>query len=169
MLNRRPQRKIPPEVLLAAGEKFDELAKTLNPHLSELTPPERLSLKKTGPALIEFLKLSHAFSVECPELFPMFIKTETFRDEYFATSKLWVLLNKINLLGESVSDTVMLSGSRTLEVALAFYLTVKVAARRDIPGARVIFDELKSAYPSGTKSRKKSAEDRDRQLKLFDD
>ena len=167
---KRPLIKIPPKVLNEARLKLDGAVKILEPYLVLLTPSEKLSFKKAGAGLIKFLELSHGLAVESPGLFPVFIETEVFREEYFTTRELWVLANKINQFSECVSDSVMLSGSRTLEIAMAFYQTVKIAARRDIPGARIIFDDLKSALPSGAKGRKKQAKDYDEhQPELFDD
>ena len=169
-MNNKAAIMIPPEVLRKAQVKLDEASKVLKPHLVVLTPIERLAFRKSGPELIKFLELSHSLAIESPGLFPAFLNKEAFRDEYFTTCELWILVNKINQLGEHVSDTKMLSGNRTLEIAIAFYQTVKMAARRDIPGSREIFSELKSAFPPGTKKLKKIEEkNKDRQLELFGD
>ena len=170
MADKRLLLKIPPEVLYKARKKLDEIFKILRPHLVVLTPSERLSLRKTGCGFMNFLGLSHAFSVESPELFPAFMETEVFREEYFRTHELWTLVNVINQLREYVSDIEMLSESRTQETAMAFYQMVKIAARHDIPGARVVFDELKSAYPSANGGRRKQKREEDEgQLELFTD
>jgi len=162
--------KIPPEALRKAQLKLDEAAKVLKPHLVVLTPSERLSFRKSGAELIKFLELSHNLAVESPGLFPAFINTEVFRNEYLTTHELWILVNKINQLGEHVRDTERLSGNRTLEMAVAFYQTVKMAARRDIPGSKIIFSELRSAFPPGIKKQKKTGEkNKDRQLELFEE
>ena len=162
--------KIPPEVLRNAQMTFDEVTGILRPYLITVTPAERLSHRKMGAGLIKFLELSHTLAVESPGLFPTFINNDSFGEEYFMTHELWLLVNKINRLRECVSDTEMLTGSRTLEIAQAFYQVVKMAARRDIPGARIIFDELKSAYPPPSRERRKQKhEEDDGQPELFGD
>jgi len=171
MINKHLFGKIPPEELCRARLKLDEATGILEPHFAVITPSERLSFKKTGPALMRFLELSHGLAVESPELFPAFIKAEVFREEYFTTRELRIIVNKIDQLRDNVCDTEILSGNRALEIAIAFYKTVKMAAMRDIPGARVIFEELKLAYPSSSRGRRKvlQAENTDRQLELFED
>ena len=170
MGNKWPLVKIPPEVLNRARQILDEVIRILEPHFVILTPSERLFYRKTCSGLIKFLELSHELAVESPGLFPTFIKTEVFQEEYFTTHELLILVNKINRLSEYVNDAERLSENRTMEIALAFYETVKIAARRDIPGARIVFDELKLAYPSASKARKKQGHDEDEgQLELFDD
>ena len=156
--------KIPPDVLCDARQKFDEVVKILESHLVLLSPSEKRSFRKNNTGLIQFLELSHSLSVESPGLFPAFMDSETFREEYFATHELWMLENKINQFREYVNDTEILLGNRTLQIALGFYQTVKIAARHDIPGARVIFEELKSAG----RELKKQKHDDEGQLELFD-
>jgi len=169
MNNKLRVTKISREALLDAQFKIAKITKELGPYLITLTPSERQSYKRTGADFIKFLKLSHELALESPKLFPVFINTDIFMEEYFITHELWVLVNKISQLREYVSDTEILSGNRVMEKAITFYQTVKMAARRDIPGARAVFSELRSAFPSGTGGRKKVTEDNVRQLELFED
>jgi len=168
MKNKRPLLKIPPGVLSETRLMLDEVVKRLEPYIVVLTPSERLSFRYTGSGLIKFLEISHALAVESPDMFPAFMKAEVFREEFLAASELWIIISKLDQLRNNVNDTGMLLGNRTLDIAIAFYETVKMAARRDIPGARVVFNDLKSAFPQARWGRgKKKEENRDRQLELF--
>jgi hypothetical protein len=55
-------------------------------------------------------------------------------------------------LEEGVDDTKMIAGSEAYQATLVFYKSVKVAAAQDIPGAKVVYDELKTRFP-GSKRR----------------
>jgi len=170
MGNKQSLIRIPDKILLEAQHILDEAIRTLGPHLIRLSPSERLSFRKTGSGSIKFLELSYWFAVECPDLFPSFMDTEAFREEYFITQELWMLINKIDQLKECVNDTEILSGSQTMGMAMSFYQMVKIAARSDIPCARVIFEDLKSALPLASRvCRKQKHEENFGQLELFDD
>ena len=168
-MSNKPFIKIPPCVLFYAGIKLDELGKILEPYLVVLTPPERQDLIKIETETIEFLKLSHVYAVENPWLFPVFIKEAIFRKDLFAAHGLWLFINRIDQLKDNIIDTETLTGNHALETALAFYRIVKIAARRDIPGAKVVFEDLKPASRfRKRKKQKKAAENDERQLELFE-
>jgi len=162
--------KIPSEVLYNTGSKLDEIIGVFEPYQPKLAPGERRPFCRFGAEFIKFLELSHAYAVEAPGLFPAFTDRDSFREDFLAANELWILINKVNRLREEFWDTEMLLGCRALKSAKAFYQTVKIAARHDIPAARVVFDELKPAFPrSARRRRKPKAEEKDRQLYLFAD
>ena len=167
-MSNKAVKKLTPEVLHKVRRKLDELIKILEPCLISFPPSEKHASGKTGEELIPFLKMSNELAVEYPDLFPAFIKTASFREEFLTTSELWELLAKINQVRDLVSDAEMMSGEKTLETAMAFYDTVKMAARRDIPGARIIFEELKPAFLSGCRGPGKKKQKKNyRQPELF--
>jgi hypothetical protein len=167
MGNERAPKKIPRTVLLEAQSKLDEVIKMLEPYLVSLNSPERQALVKIETESIGFLKISHELAFEYPELFPTFMEKSIFREGYLTTHELWLLINKINKLREGIDDTELLVGNRVLDIAIAFYNTIKIAARRDIPGAKVIYEELKPALPARKRKRRKAVED-ERQPELFE-
>jgi hypothetical protein len=61
---------------------------------------------------------------------------------------LWNLLNSIKQLEEGVDDTEMAAGSEAYQAALVFYHSVKTAADQDIPGAKAVYEELRTRFPS---------------------
>ena len=140
-------KKIPPDLVLDAQLKLDEVSKMLNPFLTSLTPVERRGMVKTGAGSIEFLELSHGFAAEYPELFPGFMKAGVFEEEFFAVISLRALSARVNRLRDRLKDTEMVTCCHALDTALAFYNTIKIAARRDIPGAGLIYEELKQRCP----------------------
>ena len=167
-MNKKTIKKIPADVFHHAKSKLDEIGTLLAPYHVVLSPPEKNAMVKIGNDYFEFLKLSHGLAVDCPGLFPAFMKASLFREEFFAIRELWTVNSKIDQLKSNISDMEMLAGNYALDTAMTFYQTVKIAARRDIPGARVIFEELKPAFPCKRQRRLKPAEDRDEgQLELF--
>jgi hypothetical protein len=48
---------------------------------------------------------------------------------------------------EMLDDTLVLVGSEIWMADLSFYQTVRQAAKRDVPGADTVYDELKARFP----------------------
>ena len=140
--------KIPPEVLYNARMKLDETMTLLEPYLVRLAPSERRTLVKMEAKSLKFLEFTHELAVEYPDLFPTFAREDVFREEFVTVRELWALGAKLELLSNRVCDAEMAAGTHTLETAEAFFQTVKIAARHDIPGARAIYEDLKLRFPS---------------------
>lgn len=165
----RTLKKIPANILQDAHIKLDEVMSLLKPYLVALSQQERRAFVKIETESINFLELSHEIAAGYPELFPTFLRMAAFREEFSAAHELWLVAGKINQLRENINDTEMLAGNYALETALAFYHTVKIAAMRDIPGARVIYEELKPAFQSRKqKVRKTRAVKAEAQPELFE-
>jgi len=143
---RKAVKRIPEEILREAEILLDELIYSLKPYLVTLTPPERQTLVKIEAESIKFLEVSHRIAGRNPELFPSFMKLAIFREEFSAAQELWTLVNKFNELKEKICDAELLAGNYAMETALTFYHTVKIAAKHDIPAARVIYEEFRPAY-----------------------
>jgi hypothetical protein len=62
---------------------------------------------------------------------------------------LWSIHNLVMQLEEGISDTEMTAGSEAYQAALVFYKSVKMAAAQDIPGAKAVYEELKTRFPGG--------------------
>ena len=147
-MNKKIKKRIPLARLRDARLKLDEAAEILEPCLEAVSPPEQQTLVRMGAKSVKFLEVSHELAIKNPELFPSFVKTAFFEEDFFIVRELWTFTNKLNQMRESIRDMEMTAGNNALEAALAFYQTVKFAARRDIPGARVIYEELKPRRPS---------------------
>ena len=166
LVNKRAFRKIPVDVIQIARQKLDEIINLLGPYLLTLTPGERQALVKIGDESFKFLRSSHELAVDYPDLFPAFMQAAVFKEEFSTVNELWGFISKINNLRDDINDTEMLAGNNALEFAIAFYHTVKIAARRDIPGARIIFEELKPKFSIKKKTRQKVIND-EGQRELF--
>jgi hypothetical protein len=46
----------------------------------------------------------------------------------------------------------MLAGSEAYQAALVFYKSVKMAAAHDVPGAKAVYEELKTRFPGGKRT-----------------
>ena len=154
-MNKKTVYKIPVEIIQQAKSKLDEVMNVLDPYFISLTPPERQMLACIGSESAEFLELSHNLAVYYPDLFPDFMKESIFKKIFSITRELWDFKIKIDQLSDIIHDTEMLVSDCALDFALDYYKTVKIAARRDLPGARCIFDELKPRFPPRNQRKRK--------------
>ena len=141
--------KISLQILRDAQLKLDELMDMLRPCLVALSPEERQTLIKTGAKFFRFIEISYGIALENPDFFPSFMKAVIVKEDFSIAQELWTFAAKLKQLKDNIHDTEMAAGNYALQTALAFYQTVKIAARHDIPAAGVIFEELKPRRPSG--------------------
>jgi hypothetical protein len=149
-------KKIPSAVLVNARSKLNEAMDLLMPYLITLSPDERQTLVNMGADSVEFLEKAHDLTVKYSKLIPRLMKSSVFAEESATIRELDLLINKLKLLEDSLSDIQLIMGGDVLEIALDFYHTIKIAAMRDIPGAGVVYEELKPWFPFKKNAHKKA-------------
>jgi hypothetical protein len=118
-----------------------------------LTPEERRELPKMGAKTLSFVEKAYDFAKQNPNLVPPYLDLAAFGVDFTDAHGLWTLANTVRQLGEGLDDTEMAAGSEAYQAALVFYKSVKMAAAQDIPGAKAIYEELKTRFPQGGRSR----------------
>jgi hypothetical protein len=140
---------IPSTVLTQAQTKIDEARALLAPYMLALTPAERQGMPKMGEKTIGFVEKTYNFARQNPTLVPPYLEVDAFGVDFADAHGLWTLLNSVQQLEEAIDDTEMAAGSEAYQVALVFYKSVKMAAAQDIPGAKAVYEELKTRFPGG--------------------
>jgi hypothetical protein len=146
---------IPQDVLTQAQTKINEVAALIAPYVVALTPAERHELPKMGEKTISFVEKAYDFAQQNPNLVPPYLDITAFGVDFGDAHGLWTLVNSIRQLDENTGDTEMMAGSEAYQAALVFYKSVKMAAAQDIPGAKAVYEELKTRFPGG---KRKSSE-----------
>ncbi|MDR2632331.1 MAG: hypothetical protein LBC51_01735 [Treponema sp.] len=149
MKDNKHSQAIPSTVLTQAQTKVDEAKTLLAPYLLALTPAERQGMPKMGEKTIGFVEKAYDFARQNPNLVPPYLEVDAFGVDFSDAHGLWTLLNSVQQLEEGVSDTEMTAGSEAYQAALVFYKSVKMAAAQDIPGAKAVYEELKTRFPGG--------------------
>jgi hypothetical protein len=147
MKNDKHTTEIPEAVLIQVQTKVTEIKELLAPFMVPLTPAERQEIPKMGTKTLEFVEKAHEFARENPHLVPPFLLMNVFDADFADAHNLWGLSNNIRQLDENISDTEMAAGSEAYQEALVFYNSVKVAAAQDVPGAKAVYEELKTRFP----------------------
>jgi len=122
---------------------------TLLPFLLNLTADEKSSLPKMSSIRDG---MDEAFAQEMaahPEMVPNFVDmTEVEKDRALRTA-LRDLHQQMCALCEGLEDTLTAAGVDTYLAYLSFYNNVKQAAKRNVPGANTVLDNLKRFFPRG--------------------
>ena len=150
---------IPSTVLAQAQTKIDEARALLAPYILALTPAERQALPKMGEKTIGFVEKAFDYARQNPNLVPPYLSLDAFGVDFSDAHGLWTLLNSIRQLEEGIDDTEMIAGSEAYQAALVFYHSVKTATAQDIPGAKAVYEELKTRFPQSGRPRAASGSD----------
>ncbi|WP_320054507.1 hypothetical protein [uncultured Acetobacteroides sp.] len=135
------------DLMMADFKKDIEAIKAKYPWLISLTPEERLSGTHLGEKSISFATKTYDYIGTNPEYLPSYInKVEANRD-FSLWSNINQMLRVSNILTDSLNDTAMQAGFEAMEVALAYYNSVKEAAKRNAPGAQTIYEDLRTRFP----------------------
>ncbi|MCB1091956.1 MAG: hypothetical protein KDL87_10515 [Verrucomicrobiae bacterium] len=139
---------------ISAQDKADILAafdtiRAKLPFLVNLTPAER---RRTPTLGTERGAMDQSFATEMashPELVPGYVDTA----EMAIDRALWVDLAEIashaREVCEGIEDTTQVAGSDIYMAYLSFYQAVRQAARRNVPGADALYQNLRQFFPSG--------------------
>jgi hypothetical protein len=149
MKDNKHAQAIPQEILTQAQAKIDEVKALLASYMIAITPVERHELPKMGEKTISFVEKAYDFAKQNLNLVPPYLDMNAFGVDFEDAHGLWTLVNSIRQLEENAGDTEMTAGSEAYQAALVFYKSVKMAAAQDVPGAKAVYEELKTRFPGG--------------------
>lgn len=132
--------------LTAILTKIAEI-KALLPFLLNLTKDERIQLPKLGPASLAFDEAVAQYMASAPTLIPPFVSAAEVAKDRALRLQLATIWRELSKLCEMVDDTRMLVGSEIWLAALSYYQMARQAAKRDVPGADTVYDDLKQRFP----------------------
>jgi hypothetical protein len=149
---------IPADRMQRIRAALQTLVDDLLPHLIALRPKDRRYLPKMGDKTVPFVKKALDYMRTHPEFKPGFIDVEECARDVAAFEVLGGLSRRLTPLLRMLDDTALLSGSEALRPALAYYGSVKAAAKLAQPDAVVIAADMSIRFQvSNSKSASKVA------------
>lgn len=142
----------PPDVLTQVTDLVNQIETLLQPYLYALTPDQRKILPKMADKTVAFVDKTLDYANNNPQFAPAYLDLTTLSNDVSTVDGLTKIENPLVSLTAQLNDTVMMAGSEAYVAALSFYNTVKEAARRNIPGAKAIFDDLKKRFEQSHKT-----------------
>jgi len=131
--------------------KFQEI-KALLPFLINLTPEEKRSFATISTERGAMDQTFHTEMAAHPDLVPSYIDaTELAKDRELRLDLLEILQSAREVC-DTLEDTAHVAGSDVLLAYLAFYANAKQAAKRGVPGASTLIDNLARFFPTGRRA-----------------
>ncbi len=137
---------IPPEVIAQALDLSNQITTLLTPYMEALTPDEKHGILKMGDKTIAFVSKALSYAESAPQFAPGYMNTKDLNDDVAAVSGLTSIEQPLKNLVTQLDDTITIAGSEAYTVALMYYNSVKEGARRNMPGAKAIYDDLKVRF-----------------------
>lgn len=128
--------------LNAAKAKYDEVYNDLHAMLQPLTSKQISNLNKMSDGRLPFALKAYDFAKQIPELMPAFENIEEFKLHLDLSQLLRQIEIESSILTKNLISTRMLIGSYAYETALKVYEMSKMAAKKNIPGAKEAEEEL---------------------------
>jgi hypothetical protein len=140
---------IPPEVLIQVQTKIDEILNLLFPYVFSLTSEERHNMLKMGDKTLSFVVKANEYAHHYPNLCPSYLNMTAFDTDVVDATGLRTVNISAKQLSDNINDTIMIAGSEAYQAALIFYNAAKAAAAQDVPGAKEVYNDLRSRFPRG--------------------
>jgi hypothetical protein len=122
------------------------------PFLLALTNSDRKGGLKLGDKTVAFVEKAIDYANAYPSLVPAYIDLNEIEKDYELQKDLIDILQWINSLVQKIEDTQQEAGAEAYNGILGFYQSVKVAAEKNVPGARAIYEDLSERYPGKKKA-----------------
>ena len=123
------------------------LQRVLGPKLKHLTAQARIELPKMGDKTLAFVQKALEYAESSPQFLPPYVEHAALVADVAGVAALSPLAHALRALADGVADTEMLAGSEAYTAALAYYQSVKTAAKRGVPGAEAIYRDLAERFP----------------------
>jgi hypothetical protein len=137
---------IPEAVKNKAQTDVNAIKEGLEPYAKPLTPEERHTLPKMGDRNSILVEKAFGYATANPKFVPPYLDMDAFATDKEDALGLRVLHNSVRQLEEYIADIETLAGSEAYQAALLFYGYVKGLAAQDVPGAKAVYEELKTFF-----------------------
>ena len=129
-----------------AKDAITDLNEVLNAQLISLTPEKRMEIPKMGDGTEPFVLKALDYAKSNPEFAPAYMNVPELQVDIKAVDDLQDVYRPLLQLMQKLDDSIMLSGSEAYVASLAYYNSVKIAAKMNVPNAKAIFDDLKKRF-----------------------
>lgn len=120
---------------------------TLQPYLISLTPEERHELAKMSDKSVAFVEKCLNYAKTNPEFAPPYLNVNDLGEDVENVKLLTEIDNPLEQIVTGLDDTIMLAGSEAYTASLAYYNSIKQAAKQNIPNAKNIYEDLRARFP----------------------
>jgi hypothetical protein len=138
--------RISDQDLQIAKEALSACRTALSPYLQALSVSQRKTILKMSDKSEPFVAKVMDYVTSAPEFVPPFIDLEEMRKDWDAQQQLVPLIREMGQLSSNLGDTAMLARSESYSASLSYYHSVKQAAKMNVPGAKIIYEDLRQRF-----------------------
>ena len=152
---------IPDEAITQVKQKLAEITTIFKPYLIALTPAERQAIPKMSDKTVPFVEKTLDYCTSAPQFAPSFMDREALAADMKVVNQLIPVFRIVKQLSDGLDDTSMEAGAESYVNALAYYNSVKLAAKNDVPGAKAIYEDLSKRFVKASSGNGSSPESAD--------
>lgn len=119
------------------------------PFLVSLHPQERREMAKMGEKSIGFDEKCTLYMSNHAEFVPGFLDLAEVARDRALRARILEFWSTLNALTQQVDDTLMVVNQDIWMANLAYYQSVREAAKRGRPNAQTLYDDLRTRFPGG--------------------
>ena len=138
--------KLSPQEVNQAVQRLKELYEQLGDQLIALQPTERMEMPKMSDKTMPFVEKVVSYVDSRPEFVPFFLSVDELKTDFKAVNDLKLIVREAEQLCQALNDTIILSGSEAYTAALAYYSSVKQAAKANAPHAQSVYEDLRKRF-----------------------
>ncbi|HEY0428877.1 MAG TPA: hypothetical protein VGC76_13935 [Pyrinomonadaceae bacterium] len=116
------------------------------PYLIALSTEDKQSLPKAKDKSVPFIQKSASYMQTNPEFTPPFLNKPEFDKDYGAFNAIYGFLRLLAPITSNLEDTAFLCSAEAYRASLNYYNSVQRAAAMNVPGAKAIYDDLKTYF-----------------------
>jgi len=128
----------------------------LMPHLVVLTPEERQEIPKMGEKTASFVDKGSDYALKYTELAPSYLDLGALKEDVAAVRVTRDLVQDLDPVLQSLSDTLMAAGADAYQAVLVFYGSSREAMKQKVPNAEIVYNDLSARFPGFSPNRKKA-------------
>lgn len=121
------------------------------PFMISITGEEKKSIPRMGSGSIGWVEKALDYAQANSNLVPPYMDVNELKGELQLTKQLNPIWEAVNQLNTMLDGTYAVVGSEAYVAALSFYSSVRDAAKRDVPGAKAIYEDLQKRFPGHPK------------------
>lgn len=134
------------EEITKINQAINTLDTILLPKLVNLNAKERQAIPKMGDGSVSFVQKCIIHMEQNPDLIPKYINVSDMKIDVEAVETLFKFQSSLGKSTNMLDDSILLSGSEALVYALNFYNYIQGAAKANVPGADVIYKDLRVQF-----------------------
>jgi hypothetical protein len=145
---------IPAQVLADVEGLFQQILTKLEPYMTPLTAAERKEMSLVGDKTLAFLEKGKEYVDLYPDLVPAWNDKADFAVDFDDIHNLPPIKNLADQAQNAVYDIYYTAGHEAYHWMLDLYHSVKQAAARGVPNAKIVEEELAKRFQRGHKPHK---------------